>query len=152
MKSRRAVTIQAGAIPFRQGRGGRLEILLIRRVNKKKWGIPKGMVERGQSPPEAAEAESIEEAGASGELSPESIGAFTYTKEGAQFLVHVYLLQVRESHEVFPEHRVRERAWFPLERAVSMIRHPEVRDMIRSLPTNLARGSKGTLTFVGDQN
>jgi len=152
MKNRRAVTIQAGAIPFRKGRGGRLEILLIRKINKKKWGIPKGMVERDQSPPEAAEAESIEEAGAIGELSPQSIGAFTYTKLGCQFLVHVYLLHVTDAHDEYPEHRFRERAWFPVERAVSMIRHPKVRDMIRSLPTNLARGSTGALTFGGDQN
>lgn len=152
MKNRRSVTIQAGAIPFRLGRGGRLEILLIRRVNKKKWGIPKGMVERGQSPLEAAEAESIEEAGATGELLPQSIGAFTYTKLGCQFLVHVYLLRVREAYDIYPEHRLRERAWFPVERAVSMIRHPEVRDMIRALPKNMASGLKGSQAFVGHQN
>ncbi len=152
MKNRRTVTIQAGAIPFRQGRGGRLEILLIRKVNKKKWGIPKGMVERDQSPPEAAEAESVEEAGAIGELSPQSIGAFTYTKLGCQFLVHVYLLRVQEAADVFPEHRVRERAWFPIERAASMIRQPEVREMIRALPRNLAGGTKVARSIASDQN
>ena len=150
MRNRRAVTIQAGAIPFRQGRGGRLEILLIRRINKKKWGIPKGMVERGQSPPQAAEAESVEEAGASGELSPQSIGAFTYTKLGCQFLVHVYLLHVTEAHDEYPEHRLRERAWFPIERAASMIRQPEVRDMIRALPSRLKHISP--VSFASDRN
>jgi len=152
VKNARAVTIQAGAIPFRQGRGGRLEILLIRRVNKRKWGIPKGMVEHGQSPPEAAQAESVEEAGALGELSSQSIGAFTYSKLGCRFLVHVYLLRVVEARDEFPEHLVRERAWFSLDRAVSMVRQPEVRDMIRSLPTNLSKSTSGQLSFVGDRN
>ena len=64
MKNARAVTIQAGAIPFRQGRGGRLEILLIRRVNKRKWGIPKGMVEHGQSPPDNELGQSQQAGGA----------------------------------------------------------------------------------------
>jgi len=152
VKTERAVTPQAGAIPFRQGRGGRLEILLIRRINKKKWGIPKGMIEQGQSAPEAAQAESVEEAGALGELSPESIGAFTYTKLGCRFRVHVYLLRVIESRDEYPEHRLREKAWFPLERAVSMVRQPEVRDMIRALPSNLARGQAGQLAFANDRN
>jgi len=152
VKSNTTVTIQAGAIPFRQGRGGRIEVLLIRRVNKKKWGIPKGMIERGQSAPEAAQAESVEEAGALGELSSQSIGAFSYTKLGCRFLVHVYLLRVIEARDEFPEHRLRERAWFPLDRAVSMVRQPEVRDMIRALPTNLAKGTSGRLAFAGDRN
>lgn len=142
------IIIQAGAIPFRADAHGRLEVLLIRRLHKKKWGIPKGMVDFGQSVADAAQAEAVEEAGAFGELSHRSVGAFTYTKAGYRFLVHVYLLRVVESRDEFPEHRQRERAWFPLESAVTLVRHPEVGDMIRTLPNHIRKGPAGRIAFV----
>ena len=55
---------QAAAIPYRMDRRtGRPEVLMIRRLDGGKWGLPKGLVDPGLSHPEAAEMEALQAAG-----------------------------------------------------------------------------------------
>ncbi len=66
---------QVAVIPVRRA-DGELEVCLIRRKDAEKWGIPKGFVERGDSPEEAALNEAIEEAGLKGEVRGTAIGEY----------------------------------------------------------------------------
>ena len=68
-------------IPFR-GTGKKLEICLIRRKGSKKWGIPKGFVERGDTSKDAALKEAFEEAGLKGRLVGDAVGNYEYQKMG----------------------------------------------------------------------
>jgi 8-oxo-dGTP pyrophosphatase MutT (NUDIX family) len=151
MKSTPNMVVQAGAIPFRTGTDGRIEVLLIRRLRKRSWGIPKGSIEPGQSAAEAAQQEAVEEAGAIGELSDAAVGRFTYEKTGKggrRCLVHVYLLRVIEARERFPEQSKRCREWFPVNKAAALVRREAVGALIRSVPRHIRTGPGGRVHFV----
>jgi ADP-ribose pyrophosphatase YjhB (NUDIX family) len=123
---------QAAAIPFRILEDGRLEILLIRRSNKP-WGIPKGRVDLGRTLRDTALNEAAEEAGLHGELLAEPLGEFLYRKQWADMLVSVYALRVTQMDEHFLEEYCRERSWFSIEQALSLIGRKELQPMIAKL-------------------
>jgi 8-oxo-dGTP pyrophosphatase MutT (NUDIX family) len=128
---------QAAAVPFRVTRRGRVEVLLIRRRGKRKWGIPKGLIDPGHTPRQAALIESEEEAGIEGALVGRRLGRYTYEKFGGTCLVTVYALRVTAEREKFLEQRSRERQWFPLDEAARTVAREDVGEMIRDLAARL---------------
>jgi 8-oxo-dGTP pyrophosphatase MutT (NUDIX family) len=115
---------QAAAIPFR-GIGQSIEVCLIRWKGSETWGIPKGVVDPGDSHEETALNEALEEAGVRGRLRGGPIGTYEYAKWGATFAVAVYLLEVLDQLEAWQEERFRERKWIPLrEVALLLAGHP----------------------------
>lgn len=125
---------QAGVIPCRFDSTGRLEILLIRRLDKEKWGIPKGMVDPGASPRDTARAEAAEEAGVGGELSDEPVGFFSFRKWEGTVHVTVYLMRVTEVLDDYPEAYRREREWFPFTAAVETAGRRRLRELLLQVP------------------
>jgi len=125
---------QAGAIPFRRNDAGEFEVLLIRRVEKTKWNIPKGLVNPGQSLEDTARHEAAEEAGVAGELSVQPIGYYSFKKWGGICHVTVFLLHVTEVHDEYPEQPRRQRRWYSLEAAAEAARRKKVRKLIAELP------------------
>src|SRR5262249_56354811 len=67
---------QAGAIPLRNGR----VCLITSRRNGKRWVIPKGLIEPGQTPGATALQHAWEQAGLAGVLEPEPAGSYLYAK------------------------------------------------------------------------
>ena len=89
---------QAAAIPYRIDRKtGRAEVLMIRRRDGGKWGIPKGLVDPGLNHLQAAAMEALQEAGVEGALSERSLGNFVYDKSHGTCLVRVYAMKVAVS-------------------------------------------------------
>jgi 8-oxo-dGTP pyrophosphatase MutT (NUDIX family) len=123
---------QAAAVPFRVLDDGRVEILLIRRKDKP-WGIPKGGVEPGRKLRDAALNEAAEEAGIHGELLDEPLGDFVYQKQKGELLVTVYGMRVTQMDEFWPEQPVRERRWFSIEEALTLIGRKQIQPMISKL-------------------
>ena len=110
---------QAAAIPFRTDpRTGRLRVLMIRRRDGRKWGIPKGRVDPGMTHAEAAAAEAREEAGVEGQLSDEPLGSYTYDKLGGAWRVRVFPMRVTRVMAHWEEEGLRERRWFDIDDAV----------------------------------
>ncbi len=68
---------QAAALPVRNGK-----VCLVTSSNGKRWVIPKGLIEPGQTAGETALQEAWEEAGLVGVLEPDPIGSFS-TRNGA---------------------------------------------------------------------
>jgi phosphohistidine phosphatase len=125
---------QAAAIPFRTDpQSGRVQVMLIRRRDGRKWGIPKGMVDPGLTPAEAAAMEAREEAGLEGRLSDEPLGSFTYGKFGGTCLVRVFVMRVTRVMPSWDEEPLRERRWFDINEAATIAGRPEVRRLISSL-------------------
>src|SRR5436853_2266755 len=97
---------QAAALPVRNGR-----VCLITSSNGKRWVIPKGLIESGQTAGEAALQEAWEEAGLTGSLDSEPLGSFVYDKWCGTCHVMVFLMHVSESAHDWPEGDLRQRIW-----------------------------------------
>ena len=119
---------------------GEIEVCLIRRRDSGKWGIPKGLIDPGDTPEEAALKEAWEEAGITGSLVGPPIGTYVYEKWGASITVVVYVMRVVDEQPSWPEMRFRERRWTPASQAMSLLaRHP-VRPLVDGLGARLQSG------------
>ena len=111
---------QAACVPFRRAGDG-YEVLLI--TNRKgKWGLPKGIVDEGETPQETAAKEALEEAGILGTVEDAVIATFSYGKWGETLEVKVYLMEVAETRAEFGESGIRRREWLPPGSALTRIR------------------------------
>lgn len=126
---------QSGVIPFRIS-NDKIEVLLITSRKGKRWVIPKGLIEPHLTPPASAAQEALEEAGIIGEVSPTSLGSYTYQKWGGTCRVKVFLLRVNTLQSKWLESD-RKRQWFSLKEAIECIQEVALKEMFKSLPNNL---------------
>jgi 8-oxo-dGTP pyrophosphatase MutT (NUDIX family) len=105
-----------GALPYRVGDDGQLEVLMITSRHSWIWVIPKGHLMAGLTWPEAAAQEALEEAGVAGDIRSEPIGEYRYRKSGGfglggRCVVTVYPLLVRRQADDWLERDQREQRW-----------------------------------------
>jgi mutator protein MutT len=121
------MTPQAGAIAVKV-EGGALRILL---VSAKKvpghWIFPKGHIEPGETPEEAAVRELEEEAGIRGTLLKHA-GRLEFRFRDGDFGVDYYLIRADEVQGTDENRRL---AWLPEEDALATITHDDARDLLR---------------------
>jgi 8-oxo-dGTP pyrophosphatase MutT (NUDIX family) len=118
---------QAAAIPIRSG-----QICLVTSASGKRWVIPKGCLEPGKTAGEIALQEAWEEAGLVGLLQPEPVGSYLYEKLGSVHHVLVYIMQVTEAAEQWPENSWRERVWLKPTQAVNRLTDPGLKEILRA--------------------
>ena len=115
---------QAAVLAFHRGRDG-VKLCLIRRKGSESWSIPKGFIDWGDTPEEAALNEASEEAGLGGQLVGGVLGTYDYTKGGTSLTVAVYLMEALAEENTWQEMKFRERRWYWLEEArVLLTEHP----------------------------
>lgn len=119
---------QSGVIPYRLEKG-KIEILLVSSRKKKRWVIPKGIVEPDLTPQDSAAKEALEEGGILGEVLPESVGTYTYEKWGGVCRVVVFLLKVTSLEANWLEN-YRERQWFSLPEARKRLDEAELKNIL----------------------
>lgn len=122
---------QSGVIPLRQGNSG-AEVLLVTSRKGKRWVIPKGIVEPGLSAAESALHEAWEEAGVKGKIRHAAVGSYHYHKWGRACSVAVFVLDVEEEADSWPEDNWRKRKWFSPSDAAAMVREEDLRELILS--------------------
>ncbi len=127
---------QSAIIPYRLEEG-KLEILLITSIRKKKWIIPKGFIEFNLSAFESAKKEAFEEAGVIGTNETIELGSFTITKYGGRTNIVVYSMEVEKFKDDYPEKNLRKRKWYTVEEAIETISIPEVVKMIETLAVEI---------------
>jgi 8-oxo-dGTP pyrophosphatase MutT (NUDIX family) len=127
---------QSAIIPYRLEEG-KLEILLITSIRKKKWIIPKGFIEFNLSAFESAKKEAFEEAGVIGTNETIELGAFTIEKYGGRTNIVVYSMEVEKFKDDYPEKNLRKRKWYTVEEAIETISIPEVLKMIETLAVEI---------------
>ncbi|XOV89411.1 MAG: histidine phosphatase family protein [Pseudomonadota bacterium] len=124
---------QSAVIPVRL-KQGEIEVLMIAKSGKRKWSLPKGIIEPGLSPWDSAAREALEEAGATGTPLPTDLGTFEIAKWGGTCQVAVYVMPV---DTLLPdtewESQKRVRRWFPLQEAVRRCRYPALAAIIGQL-------------------
>jgi 8-oxo-dGTP pyrophosphatase MutT (NUDIX family) len=130
-------TPQAAVIAYRRD-GDTLEICLIRRRDTSTWGIPKGLVDPGDTLEQTALNEAWEEAGIRGRLVGDVVGTYEYEKWRTTFAVAVYLMEVHRSADDWLESRIRERRWVLPDRARVLLHEHPVRSILSRALDGLA--------------
>ena len=131
---------QAAVVPI-QRRNGQAQVCLIRRRGGRDWGIPKGHIENGDTPVEAALAEAREEAGLVGRIEGPSVGTYSYWKWEGRLTVCVYVMTVLDVLPVWDEMDVRERRWTTLDDARHLLERHPVSPLWRMIEAAAARSS-----------
>lgn len=132
---------QSAVIPYRQGPQG-TEVLLVTNRTRQRWIVPKGVVEPFLSAAESARKEAVEEAGVEGEVGTQPLGRYQYAKWGGLCTVEVFLMRVTQQFPTWEE-SFRDRRWFSLPEAASVLREPALQDLVRRLPEALSKPKKG---------
>ena len=115
---------QAAVIPVRR-LGRHLQVCVIRRIAASSWGIPKGLVEPGDSHEHTALNEAWEEAGIRGRLLGGPVGTYRYKKSGTTLTVAVYVMEVLSQQATWQEAALRQRMWTSFSEAgVLLANHP----------------------------
>jgi 8-oxo-dGTP pyrophosphatase MutT (NUDIX family) len=107
-------------------------VCLVTSSSGKRWVVPKGCMELGKTAGEVALQEAWEEAGLVGVLHPEPVGSYLYEKYGNEYFVTVFLLQVTDAAEDWPERGLRERAWLTPAEALARLDDPGLRELVRA--------------------
>ena len=124
---------QAAALPIRDGL-----VCLVTSRGGRRWVIPKGHIEIGHTPEEAAGTEAFEEAGLIGVMNPISIGTYHYEKYHRSHAVSVFIMTVTEEKANWPERRERTREWVTFETALARLAEPELRAIVQAVATMAA--------------
>lgn len=111
---------QAAAIPFRR-LDDLLEICLITTRNRRRWSLPKGFIDRGDTAPVTAQKEAREEAGVHGRVVGSPVGYYEIRKCGVRYTVAVYLLHVSRVDAQWDEQDLRERRWVTADEAARLL-------------------------------
>jgi 8-oxo-dGTP pyrophosphatase MutT (NUDIX family) len=127
---------QATAVPYRR-QGPRLEFCLITTSRGTRWGFPKGIIEPGQTPREAALMEALEEAGLHGEIEGEELGGYAYTKWNRVLTVRGYLMRVTQEDDHWLEWNSRRRVWCSLGVAQFRIDRPALQRLLAAAAERL---------------
>lgn len=117
---------QAAAVPIYEDKIG-----LITSSNGRRWVVPKGLIDAGMNAEQAALQEAWEEAGLRGTLRPGPVGRYQYEKYGSTCDVAVYVLDVTEVADDWPEGGVRRRDWLTPNEAANRVEEPGLQDILR---------------------
>jgi 8-oxo-dGTP pyrophosphatase MutT (NUDIX family) len=126
---------QVGALCYRVGPHGQIEVLLLTTRETGRWTIPKGWPIKGLKPHEAAEREAWEEAGVRGKAQKKPHGFFTYLKTlhettKVPAMVEVHLLEVSQVSTKFPESKQRSIEWMSPIEAATRVQELELKGLL----------------------
>jgi 8-oxo-dGTP pyrophosphatase MutT (NUDIX family) len=113
-----------------------LEILVVTTRQSRRWIVPKGWPIKRLTPAKSAAREAFEEAGVRGKIGARAIGAFTYKKAAdangaeADCEVKIFPLLVKSQGANWPEFGQRVVQWVDPEKAIALIREPELKSMV----------------------
>ena len=126
----------AGGVVYRRTEAG-IEIAIALMVSENRWQLPKGLIDDGETPEQAALREVREEAGVEAEaIAPiETIEYwFTADRDGERRrfhkFVHFYLMEYRSGDVTDHDHEVEEARWISIDGALEMLAFKSERDVV----------------------
>ena len=116
----RAPVLAAGGIVLRQEQPPRIAVVRLRKRNE--WVLPKGKLDTGETPRDAAEREVLEETGHDVSVH-EFLGTLVYESGGRSKVVHYWRMETNggQAYELMDD--VGAVDWLPLEAAVERLSH-----------------------------
>jgi len=134
----------AGGVVVRR-RDGAVDVALAARRTRKgdlAWGLPKGLVEKGEAPEETAVREVQEETGLVAEI-VEPLGDISYwyvwDEERIRKKVTFFLMEAVGGDVSVHDHEMEDVRWFPLQEAGRRASYPSEREVLRRAADALAR-------------
>jgi 8-oxo-dGTP diphosphatase len=123
--------LAAGGIVHRR-RGGALEVLVIHRPEYEDWTLPKGKLDPGETPEQAAVREVEEETGIRCTLGPYAGTNEYHDRHGRSKRVDYWLMEPEHEPEVFePNDEVDEIRWLGLDDARELLTHEHDFELVR---------------------
>lgn len=128
--------VSAGGVAYRKLRG-KIEIAIIKVAPENRWQLPKGIVDKGESPEEAAVREVREETGIDAEIIDkiETIEYWYFSGKGADRVryhkyVHFFLMKYLSGNTEDHDHEVEEARWAKIDKAIEMLAFKSERDVV----------------------
>jgi 8-oxo-dGTP pyrophosphatase MutT (NUDIX family) len=134
--------VSSGGVVFQKTPGGPEVALASRRTKRGSlaWGLPKGLVEDGEEPPETAVREVEEETGLVAEIR-EPLGDISYwyvwDGERVRKRVSFFLMEAVGGDVSKHDHEMEEVKWFPIREAVRKASYRGEQDVIRKAAGSL---------------
>ena len=122
---------QAAVIPYRI-RNARVEVALVTTSGGKGWIVPKGSIDNGERPRDAAIREAEEEAGLRGVVARKPVGRYRHVNGNGPCRVDVYLMRVTKVRQRWLEDGVRRRRWMRVRDAAACLRE-ELQQLVEGL-------------------
>ena len=122
---------QAAVIPYRI-RKDRVEVALVTTFRGKRWILPKGWVDEGELPRQAAIREAEEEAGLLGVVARKPLGRYQHMNGDSPCRVDVYAMRVTEVLDHWLEAKFRRRRWMRIPDAAACLRE-ELREFVTGI-------------------
>jgi 8-oxo-dGTP diphosphatase len=126
----RAPVLAAGGIVLRREKTPRIAVVRLRKRNE--WVLPKGKLDAGETPRDAAEREVLEETGHDVSVH-EFLGTLVYEAGGRSKIVHYWRMEAdgEQVHELMGD--VRSVDWLPLSNAVERLSRGYERAFLESV-------------------
>jgi ADP-ribose pyrophosphatase YjhB (NUDIX family) len=124
----------AGGIVYRKNKVGNLEILLIA-DSKRRWTIPKGHIEEGETPRQTAEREIQEETGLQQMKMLDWLGKINFRYRRINTLVlmttEIFLVEAQgDTDKIIPQEWMTGIKWLPVNEALDKIAYEDISKLI----------------------
>jgi 8-oxo-dGTP pyrophosphatase MutT (NUDIX family) len=130
----------AGGIVYKMSDKRPLFLVVSAKGNPSHWVLPKGHIENGESPSDAAIREVMEETGVVASIAG-TIGIINFKTDKESVKAKFYLMKyIREGEIVIDEHR--EQKWSTVEEAIDLLSFEDTRQLIRFAECRIAEQEK----------
>src|SRR5437762_13536543 len=129
--------ISAGCVVYRTN-AGLTEVALIQPREREAWALPKGLIERGETPERAARREAREETGLLGDIQSKiDTIKYSYTAKWEDpptrifKIVTFFLLQFTGGNLEDHDREVERVEWFPIDEAIRQASYKQEKDVLK---------------------